>query len=58
MPVATMTVITPAIGSDHNTPAADASTRAMPMDDPVPNHVQVKVKDKAASDHTENLRGM
>ena len=50
--------MTPAIGRDHNVPAEDASVKLIPIDDPVPNQVQVKVKDNAPRDHSENRRGI
>jgi hypothetical protein len=53
-----MVVITPAIGRDHNVPAEDASVRLMPIEDPVPSHVQVRVKDSAPRDQSENRRGI
>lgn len=58
MPDAINSVITPAMSRLHKAPADDASVKAMPMDDPVPSHVQVRVKDKAPSDQTENCLGI
>ena len=50
--------MTPAIGRDHRVPAEEASVKLIPIDDPVPNQVQVKVKDNAPRDHSENRRGI
>lgn len=58
MPSETMVVITPAIGNDHKVPAEDASVKLIPIEDPVPSHVQVRVNDSAPKDQSEKRRGM
>jgi hypothetical protein len=58
MPKDTIIVMNPAIGSDHNVPADELSVKLIPIEDPVPSQVQVRVKERAPRDHKENCLGI
>ena len=54
MPAERIPVIMASTGSDHTVPAAEPSRMAIPMDEPVPDQVQVKLNERATRLKVEN----